>query len=228
MSVTRHRFEEAERSLGEKIARMGTAVEEMLRDAVASLVQGDIQLATEIVVRDEAVNQLDREIEMDCLRLLSLQQPVASDLRFISAALKVIADIERIGDHSVSIAKVALRLDGENSKYAPLVDIPQLAERVKEQMRGAFAAFVHGDKEAASRVIEGDKERVDALYKQMRRDLRAVMEQVPASVVLASHLLFVTHYLERIGDHAVGIAERADHNFRPTDAVREQVTGNRG
>ena len=215
VSVTRHRFEEAERSLGEKIAQMGAAVEEMLRDAVSALTSGDTEMANSIIARDEAVNQQDREIEMECLRLLSLQQPVASDLRFISAALKVIADIERIGDHAVSIAKVALRLDGENSKYAPLVDSPQLSGRVEEQVRAAIQSFVRGDKETAAQVIAGDRTSVDALYKQMRRELRAVMEQVPASVVLASHLLFVTHYLERIGDHAVGIAERADHNFRP-------------
>lgn len=218
MTRTRQRFEEDRRNLNRKIGMMGTTAQAMVQDAVAALVSGDVALAQSVVARDSTVDRLDQEIETQCLILLGREQPVASDLRFISAALKVIADIERIGDHAVNISKVALRLQNENRVYTPLVDIPGFGAGITATLQEGLAAFVNADAALAAKVIADDKA-ADSPYRELRRELRAVMEQIPASVVLASHLLFVAHYLERIGDHAVAIAERVEPQRPRCDAA---------
>lgn len=207
MPFTRVHFDEELTELRAKLLRMGTATEEMVRDAVVALVRPDLKLAATILPRDDAVDEMDADIEAHCLRLLALQQPLASDLRFIGSALKVITDIERIGDHAVDIAKVARRMNDEAIFYKPLVDIPRLGAMAGAMLHDALEAFVHRDLERVNQVIRGD-DGVDNLYRQMRADLRGVMQQDSASVVQASHLLFVAHYLERICDHCTNIAER--------------------
>lgn len=206
MSPTRHRFEEEIGELRSKLLLMGTATEEMVRDAVASLVQQDLALAESIVPRDDVVDQMDVDIEAHCLRLLALQQPLASDLRVISTVLKVITDVERIGDHAVDISKVARRM-AQDSVYKPLVDVPRLGEMAQAMLHDALEAFVHRDMARVAKVIVGD-DAVDALYAEMRRDLQNTMTRDPALVMQASYLLFVAHYLERICDHCTNIVER--------------------
>jgi phosphate transport system protein len=166
---------------------------------------------------------MDADIEARCLRLLALQQPLASDLRFIGATLKVITDIERIGDHAVDIAKVARRMNDEALFYKPLVDIPRLGEMSGAMLHDALEAFVHHDLARVEQVIASD-DAVDSLYRSMRADLRATMQRDPSSVVAASHLLFVAHYLERICDHCTNIAERVA--FMETGRVLRAHGGN--
>jgi phosphate transport system protein len=185
---------------------MGTATEEMVRDAVAALVNQDMTLAESIIPRDDTVDRMDQDIEARCLRLLALQQPMASDLRIIGTALKVITDIERIGDHAVDISKIARRMAQEVA-YKPLVDIPRLGEMTRAMLHDALEAFVHRDLARVEQVIAAD-DAVDALYAQMRQDLQDIMKENPASVLQASYLLFVAHYLERICDHCINIVER--------------------
>jgi phosphate transport system protein len=150
---------------------------------------------------------MDADIEAQCLRLLALQQPLASDLRFIGSALKVITDIERIADHAVDIAKVARRMGDEGLFYKPLVDIPRLGKMTTAMLHDALEAFVHQDMDRVNTVIAGD-DSVDDLYRQMRADLSRILQEDPSNVLTASHLLFVAHYLERICDHCTNIAER--------------------
>lgn len=204
--MTRRHFDEELDALQESLLRMGTAVEEMVCDAVNALVRQDLALATELVARDDAVDEMDQDIEQRCMRLLALQQPMASDLRIIETILKVITDVERIGDHAVDIAQVARRL-GAETLYKPLVDIPRLAEMARAMLHDALEAFVHHDLVRVRKVIHDD-DGVDALYAQMTRDLQNQMMRDPASVLQASYLLFVTHYLERICDHCTNIVER--------------------
>jgi phosphate transport system protein len=166
---------------------------------------------------------MDADIEAQCLRLLALQQPIASDLRFIGSALKVITDIERIGDHAVDIAKVARRMGEEGIFYKPLVDIPRLGEMTTAMLHEALEAFVHHDMDRVNTVI-GDDDAVDNMYRQIRADLRQIMQDDPSSVVQASHLLFVAHYLERICDHCTNIAERVA--FMETGRVLRAHGGN--
>lgn len=203
---TRQRFDDELTELRRTLLEMGTAVEEMVRDAILALTQQDMALAATILPRDDAVDRMDLDIEAHCLRLLARQQPLASDLRLIGCALKVITDIERIGDHCVDIARVAERMSRE-MLYKPLVDIPRMGELSQSMVHDALESFVHGDLARVDRVISDD-DVVDALYARMRRELHTVMQQDPGSVLLASYLLFVAHYLERICDHCTNIAER--------------------
>ena len=207
MAFTRVHFDEELNGLRAKLLRMGTATEEMVRDAVQALVRPDLKLAASILPRDDEVDVMDQQIEAECLRLLALQQPMAYDLRFIGSTLKVITDIERIGDHAVDIAKVARRMSDDAVLYKPLVDIPRLGQMAGAMLHDALEAFVHRDLDRVDRVI-ADDDAVDNLYRTMRTDLRDTMQRDLSLVVHASHLLFVAHYLERICDHCTNIAER--------------------
>ena len=217
MSSTRQHFDEEIEELRRKLLRMGTATEEMVRDAVVALVRQDLALAESIIPRDDVIDQMDQDIETHCLLLLARQQPMASDLRVIGTALKVITDIERIGDHAVDISKIAGRM-GKEMLYKPLVDIPRLGEMSRAMLHDALEAFVHRDMARVEKVI-ADDDAVDELYRQMRQDLRVAMQQDPGSIVQASYLLFVAHYLERICDHCTNIVERVA--FMETGRMKE-------
>jgi phosphate transport system protein len=204
----RQRFGATLDDLRAELLHMGFDTEAMLQDAISALVNTDTELAETIVRRDDAVDQMEEQVEEQCLRVFALQQPVlASDLRLVSTILKVATDIERIGDHTVNIARTSQRLLREGAIYRPLVDIPRLAEMTQAMLHDALNAVVHHDVAQAERVIAADDE-VDALYARMRRDLQRIMATDPTAVVTASCLLFVIHYLERISDHCTNIAER--------------------
>ncbi len=192
--------------LRERLLLMGTLVEELVRDSVITLVTQNMALASTIIPRDDIVDRMDVEIEALCLRLMARQMPLDADARLVSAVLKVITDVERIGDHAVDIARIAERMERE-MVYKPLVDIPRMGQMVCAMLHDTLEAFVHRDVALVERVIASD-DAVDALYARMRTDLQAVMIQDPNSVLQASYLLFVAHYLERIGDHCTNIAER--------------------
>ncbi|MBC8139470.1 MAG: phosphate signaling complex protein PhoU [Fibrella sp.] len=192
--------------LRRRILEMGAATEELVRDALRALTEQDSSLAATIMPRDDVVDRMDIEIEAMCLRLLAVPNPKPEELRLISAALKVITDIERIGDHAVDIAKISQRM-GREMFYKPLVDIPRLGEMTRQMLHDALEAFVHRDLDRVERVIAGD-DNVDALYARMRKELQFIMQEDPSSVLQASYLLFVAHYLERICDHCTNIAER--------------------
>lgn len=188
------------------LLEMGVAAEEMVADAVDALRRQDLALAADVVARDDQVDQLDVAIESLCLRLMARRIDSPSDLRLVGTAMKIVTDIERIADHAVDIAKVAQRL-GDEAIYKPLVDIPRLAEIARTMLRESLDAFVGHDLPQVQRVIAADDD-ADALYGRMRRDLAAILQNDPDSVVQASYLLFVAHYLERICDHCTNIAER--------------------
>jgi phosphate transport system protein len=192
--------------LRRRILEMGAATEELVRDALRALTEQDNSLAATIMPRDDMVDGMDIEIEAMCLRLLALPNPAPEELRMIGAAMKVITDIERIGDHAVDIAKISQRMSRE-MYYKPLVDIPRLGEMTRRMLHDALEAFIHRDLARVERVIESD-DNVDALYARMRKELQFVMQEDPSSVLQASYLLFVAHYLERICDHCTNIAER--------------------
>jgi len=206
MSLTRQRFDVELDDLRSRLLEMGTATEELVRDSIIALTEQDMALAATIIPRDDAVDRMDLEIEAMCLRLMARQQPIASDLRLIGTALKIITDIERIVDHAVDMSKVAQRITGE-MLYKPLVDIPRMGEMARAMLHDALEAFIHRDVALAERVIAAD-DAVDALYARMRRELQGVMQADPTSVMQASHLLFVAHYIERMCDHCCNIVER--------------------
>jgi phosphate transport system protein len=185
---------------------MGSEADSMVAQAVLSLTEQDAELAEEVINRDDIIDGQDIKIESECMRLIALQQPLARDLRLIGTALKVITDLERIGDHAVDIAKIARQLALETF-YKPLVDLPRMADCVRSMLRDAMSAFVNHDLTLVDNVVTADDE-VDTLFHNLRDELHAVMQRDPTLVVQGSYLLFVAHYLERIADHTVNIAER--------------------
>ncbi len=187
------------------LLRMGAAVERAIHDAVKSLVNRDQALAERVVQGDDAIDQLELDIESQCLSLLALQQPMAKDLRVIGTALKVITDLERMADHAVDIAQVTIALHGQRL-IKPLIDVPRMAELAQAMVRKSLDAYVDENVEAARAVIEADDE-VDHLYAQVFRELLLIMMENPRSIEQATHLLLVAQYLERIADHATNLGE---------------------
>ena len=191
--------------LQQDILRMGTLVEERIGQAVRSLEAGDMQAAQEIVDGDDDVDQMQVDIETRCLEIIALQQPMAIDLRIVGTAIKIVGDLERIGDHAVDIAKVTLRIAGE-PLMKPLIDIPRMADLAQRMTRDALRAYVRRDPEAAHELLRTD-DQVDHLYSQVLRELLVYMMEDPRTIHQATHLLFVAQHLERVADHATNLGE---------------------
>jgi phosphate transport system protein len=194
-------------SLLDEVLRMATLVEEAVGKAIRSLVDRDPVLARAVIEGDDRIDDLEVEIEEHCLAILALERPVATDLRVVSTALKIVTDLERMGDYASNIAKVTLRLAGEEY-IKPLVDIPRMAEVDRQMLRSAIQAFVRRDVDLAYALVRQDDE-VDALYNQVFRDLLGYMIEDPSTALVnqATQLIMVARHLERIGDHITSFAE---------------------
>lgn len=206
MTAVRLHFEQDLDRLSQRLLEMGIDADNMLVLAMRALTEQNIELAEAVIASDDTVDELDLQIEVECMRLIALQQPAARDLRLVGTALKVITDLERIGDHAVDIAKVARKL-AHQTFYKPLVDLPRLAESVRQMLKDALSAFINHDLGLVEKVVAAD-DGVDLQFHQMRDELLLAMQMDASLVVQASYLLFVAHYLERIADHTVNIAER--------------------
>jgi phosphate transport system protein len=206
MIRTRQAFDEQLQQLEGKLVQFSAYVEGMLERAVRALKQQDVNLAREVVTADDAADAMDFEIEQMCMRLLALQQPMSRDLRTIGTAMKIIADIERIGDYSVDIAKIAISLAGE-PYFKPLVDIPRMGESVRNMLRRALEALVQRDLEIVREVVALDDD-VDEQWFMLFNELQDIMEARPETVHQAVAFVLVARYLERIADHITNIVER--------------------
>jgi phosphate transport system protein len=191
--------------LQREILKMGVLVEEAIFLGVKSLAHVDAKIAEQVIAGDAKINEMMVEIESACLRLLALQQPMASDLRVIGTALKLVTDLERMGDHAVDIAKMTKRLQGERL-LKPLVDMPHMADLAKEMLRDALNSYVNRDMDLALSLAKKD-DVVDGLYKQIFNELQGLMEANGANVRQGTMLLIVCQHLERIADHATNIGE---------------------
>jgi phosphate transport system protein len=198
-------FDEELLRLKERVLKMGAMIEEAIKDSVRSLVERDNDLARNVIAKDHQVNALDVEIDEESIRLVALRQPKASDLRFITTAMKITTDMERMGDLAVNIAERSLELN-EEALLKPYIDIPRMAEIAKGMTRDALDAFVRRDKKLAMDVIMRDDE-VDDLKQEVLRELAFFMAQDPSTVSRAMKISFVAQYLERIADHATNLAE---------------------
>ena len=198
-------FDDELQQLKEKILKMGSMVEEAIKNSVLSLVERDNTLAVNVIDNDRVVNTLDVEIDEEAIRLIALRQPKASDLRFITMAMKITTDLERMGDLAVNIAERALELN-EEPILKPYIDIPRMRTIAQRMTRDALDAFVRKDKQLAVDVIIRDDE-VDDLKHVVLHDLALFMIQDPTTVTRAMKVSFVAQYLERIADHATNIAE---------------------
>ncbi|HTD25942.1 MAG TPA: phosphate signaling complex protein PhoU [Candidatus Elarobacter sp.] len=198
-------FEEQLGQLRTAVLEMGGLVEEQIGQAVRALIQRDEALARATIERDHTVNRFDVEIDDLSLKLLALRQPAARDLRLITTALKITTDLERIGDMATHIAERAIELAGE-LPIKPYIDIPRMADVARDMLRRSLDAFVREDTELALGVCLAD-DMIDQLHEQLFRELLSYMVENPATVSRAMRLLFVSKYLERVGDHATNIAE---------------------
>jgi phosphate transport system protein len=194
-------------ALEQELLQMGTLTGTMVREAVEALQQNDTSLAQTVLAQDDAVDEMDRKIEAQCIRLLALQQPMARDLRQIESALKVITDLERIGDHAVDIAKIATKLTQEFYLKQPLLDLGPLSHMALTMVSQSLEALVRHDLELAVKVCNDD-DAVDETFKVLREELLTMTQNNPLHIFPASYLLLAVVYLERIADHATNIAER--------------------
>ncbi len=191
--------------LNELLLRMGSLVESSIRRSVQSLVDRDKELAKAVMRDEPTINQMQVEVDARTTRVLALNQPVARDLRFLTATLKINTDLERMGDLAVNIAERAIDLINR-PPIRPLEDIPRMASLVQNMLLKSLEAFVKVDADLAQTIFPADDE-VDALRDKVYTDLVAFMQNDPASVPTAVDLIFVARNLERIADHSTNIAE---------------------
>ncbi|HXU45925.1 MAG TPA: phosphate signaling complex protein PhoU [Thermoanaerobaculia bacterium] len=189
----------------QSLLRMGGMVEEMVARATRALLERDRELSRQVVSSDQEVDLLEIEIDEHCHSVLGRKQPIAVDLRFLVAVMKINSDLERIGDSAVNIAQSVEQLV-DQPPLKPYIDLPRLSQLVQGMVRESLDAFVRRDVELAQAVCRRDDE-VDALYKQIFRELLTFMIEDPKTVSRALHLLLIARNLERIADHATNISE---------------------
>jgi phosphate transport system protein len=203
--VTETHFQRELEKLKEQLLRMASLVERVIAEAVQALMKRDTELAQRTISSDDAVNDLEIAIEDACLKLLALRQPMAIDLRFITAAMKIVTDLERMGDQAVNIAERAISLNQE-PQLKPYIDIPRMAEITQSMVKDVLDAFVKQDSQLARSVCVRD-DLVDGLNDQVFRELLTYMISDSKTITRAVHLMIVSRCLERIADHATNIAE---------------------
>ncbi len=201
----RSRFDKELELLNEELIEMGNIIESSIEAAVTALIEQNVDLARRVVDGDKEVNDIEKSIERRCLKLLLQQQPVASDLRLISSALKMITDMERIGDQASDISEITIRLAGQ--KYIKqLIHIPQMAEATIKMVKDSIDAYVKRDLELVKAVIKYDDE-VDELFNIIKNEVIDLIREHVDNGEQAVDFLMIAKYFERIGDHAQNIAE---------------------
>jgi phosphate transport system protein len=204
MSIQR-RFDEELAELKQQILRMGSLVEGQIRQALNALIDRNDDLAKEVIDNDRQVNTMDVAVDEACLELLALQQPAARDLRFITTAMKISTELERMSDLAENICERAIELH-EEPQLKPYIDIPLMADRAIKMVGEALDAFVRGDSALARKVLEED-DYIDELNEQIFRELLSFMTENPQTISRAIRLSFISKYIERIADHATNVAE---------------------
>ena len=200
----RNRFDEQLFELNKEIIEMGAMCEEAISSAAKALTTGDVELALKVKTNSGVIDQMERDIESRCMKLLLHQQPVARDLRLISAALKMITDMERIGDQAEDIAEIVIFLNGHTMEGMELIE--EMARATTEMMTASVDAFVKKDVELAKKVIAQD-DVVDDYFSKVKCGIITLIEEKATDGEFALDLLMVSKYFERIGDHATNIAE---------------------
>ncbi len=204
--MVRQAFEEQIRELLEDLLAMGQMVADSIDHSIQALVQQDAEMARQIIDFDDEINAMQHDIDEKCLVLIATQQPMAGDLRTILAVSNIALELERMGDYTEGIAKLAIKL-ADQPFIKPLIDIPRMAQEGRRMLLAALEAFAREDVQAAQQVGQAD-DLVDALYDQVYRELLVYMMQDPRTITQATYLLWVAHNLERIADRTTNIAER--------------------
>jgi len=201
----RVKFEEQLTQLNNMLVEMGKLAEQAIAAASKALVGKDVELAEKIVGNDDDIDNMEKEIEGLCLKIILQQQPVARDLRLVSSVLKIITDVERIGDHASDISEIILLL-ADKPYVKKLEHIPQMAEETMRMVGNAIDAFVKKDLDLARAVIAND-DVVDDYFETVKKELIGVINANPSSGDQAIDLIMIAKYFERIGDHATNVAE---------------------
>lgn len=201
----RNRFDRQLSTLNDELIEMGSMIEKSIETAIKALVNQDVDLARHAIEADEEIDRQERIIEDLCLKLLLQQQPVAKDLRLISSALKMITDMERIGDHASDISEITIAL-ADQPYIKKLEYIQQMAKETMIMLVGSIEAFVDKDLEKANEVIKRD-DVVDDLFDKVKKELIQMIHENADKGEQAADLLMVAKYMERIGDHATNISE---------------------
>src|SRR5438093_5893753 len=202
---TSKHYEQQLRELKDKLLLMSQKAKLMIADSIRALVDRRPTLAEEVIGRDDEVDRLEIEIDNLCYQILALEQPVARDLRFIATALKIVKDLERIGDIAVNIAERVLELIQEPEWKRP-IDLQIMADAAQKILKESLDAFVNSDAEFEEKIVLKDK-LVDAMYEQTFRKALLYMLEDPRSISRALKLIFIAKHLERVGDHSANIAE---------------------
>ena len=219
-------YEAELRDLRDRLLEMGGKVEAAMAGAVRALIERDAALAEKVIAQDKDVNRTEVEIDDMCRRLLALRQPAASDLRFITTALKIVTDLERMGDLAVNVSERAKDL-AQSPPSRPFHDLTALADLSGSQLEKALDAFVEKNVEKAEEVIEGD-DLLDAIYHRLFNDLLAYMMEDSRVIRRATSIMFAAKQLERFGDHATNVAEMVVYMVRGTDVRHPGSRGGEG
>lgn len=223
-------FNEELQEIRTQMLEMGGLVEKQINDAVTALIEGDSKLGEQVRVNDDIINQMERKIDEECMRILARRQPAASDLRLIMCITKIIVDLERVGDEASKIAKRALLLVDEGESPRGYVECRHIGHHVRKMVQDALSAFARLDSDQAFLVAREDKV-VDQEYKSAMREMVTYMMEDPRSISRVLNILWVLRSLERVGDHARNIAEQVIFLVKGTDVryiglerMKEEVT----
>ncbi len=204
--MARAQYRQELEQMKKDVLEMGEIARQSVRNSVTALKNHDVKLATQVIEDGKKVDEMELSIEKDCMHLLALQQPMASDLRFIVTCLKMIGELDRISDHSQDIANVAIEI-ADQVYFKPLIDIPRMCEACQEMLRIDLEAFKTGDVSNLKKLQELE-DLVDSLTDQIRREVITFMIEDPKLIRMASHFSFIAQHLERIGDHNSNIGSR--------------------
>ena len=205
MAITIRHFDQELDDLKQKLLSMGAAVENQIQTSLRALVGRDTELAQQVIENDLRINSLDVQVDEDSIRLLALHQPTAKDLRFITTAMKISTELERMSDLAENIAERALELN-EEPQLKPYIDIPRMGNWTLRMVKDSLDAFVNRDA-ALARKVCADDDFVDDLTQQLFRELLSFMIENPKTITRAIRLTFTGKYIERIADHATNVAE---------------------
>jgi phosphate transport system protein len=205
MSI-RATFDQELQDLSANVLRLGSMVDAAISLSIQALKERDQELAQQIITDDEKINELRFKIEEDCVSLIARQQPAARDLRLIVAAMNIVLDLERMGDHAAGIATIVLRM-GDEPLLKPLIDLPRMAQISQDMLRQSLDALISDNPDEARAITQID-DQVDMLYSQIFRELVSYMIEDPRTVTRAMYLLFCAHNVERVADRVTNICER--------------------
>lgn len=224
LSWVRHMQTHFEKDLGQlknQLLEMASHAETAVRMSIRSLVERDDELARKTILDDSVLDHFEMQVDDTSIHLLA-RAPLASDLRLITVAMKISRDLERVGDEATTIARRAIEL-GQEPQLKPYVDIPRMAGMALEMLADALDAFVRGDASKARAVVPRDKD-VDALNKQLHRELSSYMIEKPGNITRCLNLMVISKSLERIADHAANVAEEVVFLYEGRD-IRHSSNG---